>query len=430
MTEIHGNDKIIARRLCLALMMLVTAFGVPSTAFSQLRENAAVLELPAAENKARLDALITKIDNEVPKRALALFGQGEPLSVGPLDAANSLRVILDGKSLYIMSKGCSDITDVKTWNLFFYPLEVDTSPEVDARRPAINLKSVLLENAVVITDETSSNCISHLELPVIRAYKVEGYKALGGKKVWSFTKLFAESSDYLNINAIDKAIKAIPNESVVCKLATRLCHLNTRKPKYVADLKASGVENPESKENFNDEFYLETRRTVDEIKSQFPKFDLDVVESPRSIIADFISDNFEYNIVISVRDNAIRQFQEADIKALEQVGVDFTNLAVRGAHVAVIRPDMPPINVTDNKNPVTLSFQEHKILGLEIVASAGFAMGDNSTINLKGKNVSPNLRGINIAVIDSKGRLVTAKNFDSHIAPYRSQGLYRGRVIE
>ena len=267
-----------------------------------------------------------------------------------------------------------------------------------------------------------------MKLPSDKAYKIVGFKNTKAKRIWTFEKEFAELSDYLDLNRIEQQNKLAPTDAAICKTATKLCYKNTKKREYVANLTGKGLVGDNLAGISSDEFFLETRRTDTEIKKLFPKFEIKTITPVESNIANYISKNLEHTVVLSVRDNAMRHLKPSDVQALNVVGVDFRTLLVRGAHVTILKPGIPPINVTDNAKPVLLSSADHGVSELGTVSSAGFAMGDNSTINLAGVNVSPNLRGINIAVIDSKGRLVRAKNFDTHIAPNRSQGFYKVNV--
>ncbi|RME69910.1 MAG: hypothetical protein D6784_17585, partial [Chloroflexi bacterium] len=58
-----------------------------------------------------------------------------------------------------------------------------------------------------------------------------------------------------------------------------------------------------------------------------------------------------------------------------------------------------------------------------VVLSAGQEVGDFAHIYLNGRDVSPNQRGYNIALIAADGRLLQAAAFDTHLDPNASAWL-------
>lgn len=411
----------------ISLLFLTAGLNYSGLAYSQVRENPDALELPAEKNKALIEGLIIKIDNESHIRQLKVMDRGEVLPVSVPSGETPIAATLNNKILYLLDKNCSSLDELSTWSLLFYPLHINTSSEADFRTP-LNLKHILKKNGSMLGDGASTGCISHAKIPNGRAYKIVGYKNIGKKRSWFFEKKFAEKEDYQFLNRIEKQIKLAPKGATVCKAATRLCYRNNRKREYVADLTAKGLVGKNLKAKDLNEFYIETKRTYVELLKLFPNFDILTITPTSSNIASFVSENLKHTVVVSVRDNAMRYFKETDLLELKRTGVDLSGLEVRGAHVSILKPGNQPINISDNQNPVTLSSDEHGVPNLGIVYSAGFAMGDHSIINLSGENISPNIRGVNIAVIDSNGRLVTVKNFDTHISPNRSNGLYKVSV--
>ena len=408
--------------------MILGLFAISFQSVSQSLENPYAIELPAAKNKMLIGALIEQIDNEAKDRMLNLIDKGDVLPVDITEGEEAIKITLHDKTLCFVASNCTDLQDIKNWNILFYPLKVDTSSEVDVQRPARNLNALLFKNGEILNEISSSQCVSYLELPNEAAYKVVVYKNIGQKRYWFFKKEFAEYADYLRLNKIEERVRFAPKDSKICKMASRLCYTNSRKPTYVASLTIDGL-NPQTENDFG-HFYLETTRTAKEINAQFPKFALTELKAPQSNIAEFIADNLEHTIAVSIRDNAMGRLKEMDLFELKRLGVDLSELSIRGAHVSIIRPEAPPINITNNEKPVLLLFEDHNVPYLGTVMSAGFSMGDNSVISLEDENVSINKRGINIVVVDSKGRLVTSRNFDTHIAANRSEGFYKVNVKE
>ena len=428
MNENCFYSRFKLRELFAFLQVIFGIFTISFQSVSQDLETPYPTELPAAKNKILIEALINRIDNEAKDRMLNLIDMGEVLPVDITEEVDPIKITVHDKTLYFLANNCTDLQDIKNWNILFYPLTIDTSSDVDVQRPARNLKALLFKNGVILEDVSSSQCASFLELPNEAAYKVVGYKNVSQKRHWFFKKEFAEYVDYLHINRIEGRSKLAPKNGIVCKMATRLCYTNSRKPKYVASLTIDGLKSQKEKDFGH--FYLETTRTAKEINAQFPKFALKELKAPQSNIAEFIADNLEHTIAVSIRDNAIGRLKEMDLFELERLGVDLSELSIRGAHVSMIRPEAPPINITNNEKPVLLLSEDHNVPYLGTVMSAGFSMGDNSVVSLKGENVSINKRGINIVVVDSKGRLVTSRNFDTHIAANRSQGFYKVNMKE
>ena len=411
----------------IVLSIGITAMALP--AWSQVREKSNAVELPAEQNKALLDGLIKKIERESQDRLLKTVERGEALSVQSLNGQPPIIATLDRKTLYLLDKDCSDLSEISNWSLLFYSLVVDSSAEVDARTP-INLKAVLKKNGSLIKFEQSTYCMSYVDLPNAQAFKIVGYKDIDKQRSWLFEKNFAAVGDYHSMNRISASNALAPKGAVICKIATRLCYSNTRKRDFIANLTSLGLKGDNLRLDNSSVFYLETRRSPAEISTLFPKFDIKTLTLATSNISSFISDNLKHTIVLSVRDNAMGRLKESDILTLSKLGVDLSGVDIRGAHVSILRPANPALNMTDNEKPVSVSAEDHNIPFLGDVYSAGFAMGDNSIISLAGENISPNMRGINIAVIDSKGRLVASKNFDTHISPNRSLGLYKVSVAK
>ena len=391
------------------------------------------------DSKVLIDDLINKIDEDDGNRAKARLQRGEILDVQSYADKEGAIISLQDNAFYFGVDNCDNVDEFDSWNFLSFPFKVNTDIDVDERSPSKNLKYIIRKNAYVAKIGDTSTCLSHVEFSRKDIYKVSASKMIGKQKHWSFEKKFKEEVDYLRENKPKERVKDISKNSVICNVSARLCYTNGRKPKFLSSLSVNGLlplenrldEDKSDKDKLDKEdvFYLQTRDTLVGLSTHFPKFQLREINSPQSAVANFITKNLNNTVILSVRDNAMGRFKESDINELKKVGVDLSNLKIRGAHISIIRPGHAPVNESENKGLITMLPEQHNIPHLGIVSSAGFAHGDHSVINVKGINASVNYRGINIVVIDSKGEVVSSKNFDTHTSAYRTQGLFEASVF-
>ena len=382
------------------------------------------------ENKVLIDDLISQIDNDEGKRAAVRLQRGEIFTIISLDGKEGPVISLQDNAFYFGVNNCKNIDEFDSWSFLSFPFKVNTDIDTDARSPAANLKYIIKKNARVVKNGDISQCVSHVGFSRKEIYKASASKVIGGKKLWSFEKKFKEDVDYFRENKPKARIKAISRKSVICNVSARLCYTNGSKLKILSHLSATGVpplEKVSAKEN---NFYLQTRQTLGGLSNMFPNLQLKEVIPTKSSIADYVAGNIQNTVIVSVRDNAIGRFKESDIAELKDVGVDLRNLGVRGAHVSIIRPGYPPINETNNKGAISILPEIHNVPNLGVVSSAGFSNGDHSVIEVFGKNVSSNYRGLNVVVLDFEGRVLSSKNFDTHTSSYRTQGLFEASIIQ
>lgn len=382
------------------------------------------------ENKVLIDDLIRQIDKDGGKRATARLQRGEIFAITLLDGKEGPIISLQDNAFYFGVNNCNNIDEFDSWSFLSYPFKVNTDIDTDTHSPAANLKYILKKNAHVIKIGDSSQCFSHVGFNRKEIYKVTASKIMSGKKIWSFEKKFKEDVDYFRENKPSSRVKAISKKSVICNVSARLCYTNGSKQKILSHLSGTGVpplKKDSAKEN---SFYLQTRLTLDGLSNLFPKLQLKEVIPTKSSIANYLAENVHNTVVVSVRDNAIGRFKESDIAELKDVGVDLSNVGIRGAHVSIIRAGYAPINETSNKGAISILPEIHNVPNLGVVSSAGFSNGDHSVIEVFGKNVSPNFRGLNVVVIDSEGKVLSSKNFDTHTSAYRTQGLFEASIIQ
>ncbi len=412
------NTRVFCKTALTASLLIMPA----SQAFSQTNIG----------SKALVEKLIARIDQEAGRRVNASLARslagGEVLDVTSYDNNETPHVSIRNKVLYFGVDNCDSVDEFKSWTFSSFPFLVQTAPDVDARRPSDGLKYFIVKNARVVKHDGKSQCFSHIDINGEPLYKIHASKNLKSQKHWSFGKKYADDGDYFKVNQPEKQIDSLSSKSTVCNAAARLCYANSRRRPYVSALTSLGPISNSKASGSSDGFYMQGRATINELAIQFPKLSLTEVIPPKSIIAKYISDNSSHTVVVAVRDNAIFRFEEEDIAELKKVGVDLSDLTLRGSHVSIIQPDRPPINETNNKGSVSIKVEQHKNLNLGTVLSAGMYGGNHSVIDVKGNNVSPNLRGLNVVVIGSTGNVISSKNFDTHASPYRTLGLFKAQV--
>jgi phosphoglycerol transferase len=91
------------------------------------------------------------------------------------------------------------------------------------------------------------------------------------------------------------------------------------------------------------------------------------------------------------------------LERLAQRGVDLRQLDRRGSFAAVVNGPGGAEVAMSNDTPVSLSSEALKASGIELIESAGRALGDRSKIVVRGKQLSPNHRGINIVILPKRG---------------------------
>lgn len=380
------------------------------------------------ESKILIDNLISQIDKDKDERAIVSLQRGEMMDVTSYYDKERPVISLQDNVFHFRVNNCNNIDEFDGWNFLSFPFKVNTDMDTDARSPAKNLKYAIKKNAYVAKTGDRSRCFSHVEFNLNDIYKASVSKTVDAQKHWAFEKKFKDDADYFKENRPEAHIKAVSTNSVICNVSARLCYTNGRKPSYFSGLAATGIPPLESVSAKENNFYLQTRNTLGEISKQFPKLKLKEVTPTEPYIANYISENLDNTIIVSIRDNAMGRFKGEDIAALKDLGIDLSDVAVRGAHVSILTPDQRPINITNNKGTVSVDPEAHNIPYLGVVMSAGFSHGDHSVVNVRGVNASPNYRGLNVVIIDSKGKVLSSKNFDTHTSAYRTQGLFEARV--
>ncbi len=118
-------------------------------------------------------------------------------------------------------------------------------------------------------------------------------------------------------------------------------------------------------------------------------------------------------VVLSAKDDARGHLSRATRDYLAGRGADLRPLKVRGSFAAVLDGQAPVAFGIDNTAAVVLSSDALRARGIDRVESAGRDSGNFSKIVLGGKDVSPNRRGLNIAVLQRDGKRQVL-NVDTH----------------
>ncbi|MCB0237200.1 MAG: hypothetical protein KDH08_00885, partial [Anaerolineae bacterium] len=101
-----------------------------------------------------------------------------------------------------------------------------------------------------------------------------------------------------------------------------------------------------------------------------------------------------------------------------------------------LRFDLPPDALSQGINELVLRFDRtfptESLVGASeptvnlLVESAGLEAGNYAHIWLNGRDISPNQRGYNLAIVDSTtGEVLAVDSFDTHSDPSASDGLVR-----
>ena len=91
---------------------------------------------------------------------------------------------------------------------------------------------------------------------------------------------------------------------------------------------------------------------------------------------------------------------------LARQGIRLGELEERGAYAAVLERGEVVAQGIDAKGWVKLAGGRLKELGIDTIESAGTESGDVAKIRVRGREVSPNLPGLNIVVLDAEGKVV------------------------
>jgi phosphoglycerol transferase len=115
------------------------------------------------------------------------------------------------------------------------------------------------------------------------------------------------------------------------------------------------------------------------------------------------------------------------LERLAKVGVDLRQLDKRGSYAAVLDGQGGIEVAMSNDAPVTLSSEALKARGIDLVESAGIALGDRSKIVFRGQELSQNRRGINIVVLPQRGSRASLY-IDAHVTERVFSDVYKATL--
>lgn len=152
------------------------------------------------------------------------------------------------------------------------------------------------------------------------------------------------------------------------------------------------------------------------------KDELNVTSFDFATLEDIINRDKDKIMIMSVRDEATAQLSNSTEEYMESLGFKIKDLEYRGSYVAVVAGGEIIFEGINNEGAITLDSENSPEL-IEIldrrefnIKSAGLFYGNQSSINIKGKEYSINDRGINIAVFDNNLNHLYSMNFDTHVS--------------
>jgi glucose/arabinose dehydrogenase len=117
-------------------------------------------------------------------------------------------------------------------------------------------------------------------------------------------------------------------------------------------------------------------------------------------LIDTIRENAENTVILSVKDEASDRLSGATRMAMRQMGLlQLADLGYRDSYAAVLKGGRVVAEVSSSKSPVRLSSEILVPLGIEEVTSAGYVVGNSSSVVVKGTQYSLRLRGINLVIV-------------------------------
>lgn len=131
--------------------------------------------------------------------------------------------------------------------------------------------------------------------------------------------------------------------------------------------------------------------------------------------------------ILSAKDDAKSSLSPETVSYFSELGVDLDPLQVRGSFAAVLDGRAVIAQGVNNEGPVVLESNALSQRGIDRVESAGGKVGNYSRIVLGQKDVSQNVRGLNIAFLRRDGRrLVTS--IDTHVSEQMPSDVYKATL--
>jgi phosphoglycerol transferase len=117
-------------------------------------------------------------------------------------------------------------------------------------------------------------------------------------------------------------------------------------------------------------------------------------------------------VILSLRGD-MKALSAGTLEALSRIGIHLNEPARSSSFAAVLAANEPIAVAVDAKAPLVLASEALQERGIDRVESAGRKLGDYSRIIVRGQDVSPNRRGLNLVVLKKDGTR-TALNIDTH----------------
>lgn len=138
-------------------------------------------------------------------------------------------------------------------------------------------------------------------------------------------------------------------------------------------------------------------------------------------LEEVLQQHSEDVVVLSVKDEAAYRLSELFVNQMKERGAQkIDSLTFWGSYAAVISQGQV-INEAANSSGEAVLTRDNAIAAAEVlegkpfrIYSAGNPYGNRSSIEVDGKEYSPNKKGLNIAVFDQTGRFIRSYTFDTH----------------
>ena len=105
-------------------------------------------------------------------------------------------------------------------------------------------------------------------------------------------------------------------------------------------------------------------------------------------------------------------------------------MGYRGSYVALIKDGEVLNEKINNDDPAELGVEEISIPGIERILSAGYDPGNESIIEVNGRNESINWRGMNIVILANNLEVIRSFPVDTSQTDIVFPGVYKAEPID
>lgn len=153
---------------------------------------------------------------------------------------------------------------------------------------------------------------------------------------------------------------------------------------------------------------------LDEVKGTLLSSSFDFIT-----LDEVLSQSREHIVIITLRDEATAKLPTSFKESMTTMGSAINGLKYRGSFAAVVADRRVLAEQINNDGEVQLtpsnaSEAEQLLKQPFSIKSAGLFFGNYSSINVNGKEYSPNKRGLNFAIFDRNMNFLYSMNIDTH----------------